>query len=86
MNNWQFLWRGRCRIYYNQKEDAPFIWSVDDGHIENEYKVRNVLVSIPGCYTNTRTEDMSEQPKVWIEHAACAVYINENQEVKLTYK
>lgn len=84
--HWTLLWRGRCRVYYNIKTEFPFIWSVDDGHTDNEYKVRNVDLAIPGFHTRNGDVMDSVQPKVWLEHVGCAVYMNEQQEVKIAYR
>jgi hypothetical protein len=82
---WILLWKGSARVYYNAKEDWPLVWSVDDGKIENEYKVSNVGLFVSGFRTMARTEDMPVQPKVWLEYDRCQVYIEEEtRRVKIT--
>jgi hypothetical protein len=83
---WELLWKGRCRVYFNAKEDFPLIWSVDDGDVANEYKVRDVCSLGPTWKTQARAIDEPEQPKVWINFINCAVYMNEEREVKITFR
>lgn len=84
--NWHLLWRGRCRCYYNSTAEFPKIWSIDDGEVASEYKVVDIHLMIPGFRTNRRKTDMPPQPKVWLEHPSCAVYMNENNEIQITWK
>lgn len=83
---WMLLWRGRCRCYFNTTEEFPKIWAIDDGDSANEYKVVDIHILIPGFRTNIRLENMPAQPKVWFDHPSCAVYMNDDNEVQITWK
>lgn len=83
---WELLWKGRCRIYFNASQEAPYIWSIDNGESGFEVKVIDVALIIIGFSTQQRTKDDPAQPKVWLEHNRCAVYKNKNNEVKVTYQ
>lgn len=83
---WSLLWKGKCRIYFNSSQEAPYIWSVDNGTIDEERKVKQVIILCSGFRTMQRTENDPPQPKVWLEHYRCGVYINnETMEIKVTY-
>jgi hypothetical protein len=72
---WTLQWKGRCRVYFNAHEEAPLIWSVDDGNIRTEIKATEVCINVIGFQTGKRIVGMPEQPKVWLEiHHTVAVY------------
>jgi hypothetical protein len=79
------MWRGRCRVYFNTSDEAPNIWSIDNGTVEEEYKVVSIKFLVGNFRTVERIDADPAQPKVWLEHDRCAVYMNENNEVKITY-
>ncbi len=83
---WELLWKGKCRLYFNSSDEVPFIWSLDDGDIENEYKGISVHIHLPGFKTAQRKEDDIAKPKVGLEHPNCAVYRNTNKEYIVTYR
>jgi hypothetical protein len=55
------------RVYFNQKEDYPLVWSVDDGSQQNEFNVPSVVVQGVG-YTRYLAMPKSEDcPAAWLE-------------------
>ena len=58
------MWRGTYRVYFNTKEAAPEVWSIDDGNIENEILVQEVYIYTPCA---TRFVPSETQPIAWLE-------------------
>ncbi len=55
------------RVYLNRFEEAPLIWSVDEGEIGTERKVKDVIMS--NCTGITKTDlkaDNVGNPKAWL--------------------
>jgi len=91
MHPWRLLWTGRARLYYNASDEAPYVWSIDDGYVENAYKVTGVTIQGGLAYrTASRTELDVAQPKVWIETipgVVCSIYLNEeDRSARITWK
>ena len=62
------VFRGRFRVYWNRALEAPLVWSVDDGAVENEMKVSRV--KIRGAVLQTEcnmNNDHIREPRGWIE-------------------
>lgn len=57
------------RIYFNRKEDAPYVWSVDWGDISTERHFMTVTVegsvTLTSCYDPTK--DNVGEPRAWFE-------------------
>lgn len=57
------------RIYFNTAEEAPFVWSVDEGTQESEQTVLAVIV-LPPCVTTTHYSGEKRNtltPIAWLE-------------------
>lgn len=61
------LWSGRFRVYYNKRDEFPYVWSVDMGTAESERKFQQVsiAVSVRGS-ANLRSDNRTE-PRAWLE-------------------
>jgi hypothetical protein len=57
------LWKGNARVYYNAFEEAPLVWSVDDGDPATEVKTDVIFVL---SHTLTQTGPRNVQPKAWM--------------------
>jgi hypothetical protein len=65
-------WIGSYRVYFNSREDAPKVWSVDAGKGSEEHNVEEVYI-----YTNAATVFRADEkePCAWLEgfgHVAIA--------------
>lgn len=54
------------RVYFNRAEDAPQIWSIDEGTVASEINVLSVKVQAPG-FTRSNLDAQFPEPKAWIE-------------------
>jgi hypothetical protein len=55
------------RIYFNRHNDAPHVWSIDDGDQANEQNVTEVICHTPirSCYTGQQANP--DTPVAWFE-------------------
>ena len=59
----------RYRVYFNRGEDAPQIWSLDEGGPATEINVQNIVIG-PNATAVTASDPTQEdpnQPKAWFE-------------------
>lgn len=60
---------GLYRIYFNRLNEAPLIWSVDEGDQTTEINVMGI--SLHGCDVETKSNlaetDTENKPKAWLE-------------------
>lgn len=58
------MWTGRYRVYFNAREEAPRVWSIDDGDPKTEVKVEEIYI-----YTSafSKFDANSLEPKAWFE-------------------
>ena len=57
----------RYRIYFNRKEDAPQVWSVDEGSHASEINVKGVRIVGAVVHTGQNLEAEYPEPKAWME-------------------
>lgn len=56
------------RVYLNRFEDAPLIWSVDEGTKATERRFKNVhFVDVTGKTCANLTADNVNEPRCWLE-------------------
>jgi len=55
------------RVYFNRWQDAPNVWSVDDGTQATERTVREVRLHNVSARTRFGPGDNQKSPTVWIE-------------------
>lgn len=55
--------KGKWRVYYNMKEDYPFVFSIDDGTSETEQNFTSIAVNGHG----EMKYDSNVQPHCWLE-------------------
>ena len=66
----------RFRAYFNNFNETPFLWSVDQGDISTEIKVRDWILI--GATARTRVNlqaDNVNDPKAWVEVEASELEI-----------
>jgi hypothetical protein len=81
----KLLWRGRCRLYFNAPQEAPYIWLLDRGDSTTEIKVIDVKLLVTGFHTMQRKEKDPKQPKVWLERENVAVYVDSHNVATVSY-
>ena len=59
------------RIYFNRKENAPCVWSIDEGTPATEVNVQWVTINTP-C--STRFSGSGTQPYAWVQTLAKAQF------------
>jgi hypothetical protein len=52
------------RLYYNRANDAPQIWSIDEGSHASEINVRDIIIRVP-CSSAANLEAEYPEPKAW---------------------
>lgn len=57
------------RVYFNQKEDYPNVWSIDDGYQANEINVSSVVMQGVSAvrYSGEARDKNKALPVAWIE-------------------
>jgi hypothetical protein len=55
------------RVYFHKKENAPQVWSVDEGSQDTEIHVQRVSFVNCNVWTNTNREAQPSQPSGWLE-------------------
>jgi hypothetical protein len=57
------------RVYFNRLNEAPQVWSVDEGTQDSEINV--TAVTLVDCFAETKVDlgetDTENRPKAWIE-------------------
>jgi hypothetical protein len=56
----------KYRVYYNRSEDAPLVWSVDEGSHASEINVQNVVL-VAAATTRFNPDAQLPEPKAWLE-------------------
>jgi len=56
----------RWRIYFNRIEDAPQIWSVDEGSHASEINVQGIQIISRDTETGQNLEAKDPEPKAWM--------------------
>jgi hypothetical protein len=57
----------RYRIYFNRKEEAPQVWSVDQGNQKSEINVSSVTLQVPSVFRYSGGERNNDTPVAWAE-------------------
>jgi hypothetical protein len=60
------LWTGHFRVYYNKRDEYPFIWSVDRGTADTERKFQHIVVEVPLHGAANINADNRNEPKAWL--------------------
>lgn len=77
------LWDGKTRLYFNAFEEAPLVWSVDDGNPDNERKVAFVTFR---CGGRVVAGPRTIQPKCWVEFEEAEVWQINPQHIAIREK
>lgn len=56
----------KLRVYFNQKEDYPNVWSIDDGDQENEIRVPGIVVQGVCCTQYMYKPKSADHPVAWL--------------------
>lgn len=57
----------KYRVYFNRAEDAPQVWSIDEGDTSTEINVLGVVTYVQGRSGYDLSKAYPE-PKAWIEY------------------
>lgn len=67
----------KYRVYLNRFEDFPLLWSIDEGTLETESHVKNVIgQNVSFKFRSDLTTDNISSPKAWIEVEAESLYFD----------
>ena len=61
------------RLYFNQKEDYPNVWSIDDGDQANEINVSWVITQGVACTQYTGEKKSKNAPVAWLSFSDAEV-------------
>lgn len=61
------LWSGHFRVYYNKRDEFPFIWSVDRGDVGSERKFERVTISTKVIGASRAGADNRDEPVAWLQ-------------------
>ena len=62
------------RVYFNQREDSPNVWSVDDGDQTHEITVSNVVFQGVARLEYSGGEKSRDVPVAWIELRSARIH------------
>lgn len=60
----------KYRFYFNKSNEAPQIWSVDEGSHASEFNVQRVMLHGVNAESNSDLTREYPEPKAWLEVVA----------------
>lgn len=74
------IFRGQFRVYFNNAEDHPLIWSIDNGDTVSELCVSGITIEVPVI---AKYKD-GDQPKAWVEGSGVVTVSREDYTAIIT--